>query len=291
MIQKDQSQNGYDFSLPCASRDMLSINELPENVLLELFSLIPARELLRHCRPVCSLWRDVIDLVSLWKRKCQREGFISENCDQPVADWKVFYFLCSLRRNLLRNPCAQEGFKFWKLDENHGNRWKVEKIPRDHGTEFPDFQVKKCFVTSYGTCLKSQLVDLKAKGYWKELMDKVKPDIVIKDWFAARRDCGCIYRIHVKLLSATKEVLAEFNPAPVYIEQWSDAEWQEVRESWGEGRDTHWSEVGEGRCFSQLPHFSFSSKTSGFPTKVIPQNNLNYMLNLSYILKRKANFT
>ncbi|XP_074162380.1 F-box only protein 6-like [Sminthopsis crassicaudata] len=208
--------------------DMISINELPENVLLELFSLIPARELLRHCRPVCSLWRDLIDLVSLWKRKCQREGFISENWDQPVADWKIFYFLCSLRRNLILNPCAEEGFKFWKLDENHGNRWKVEKIPRDQGTEFPDFQVKKCFVTSFNSCLKSQLVDLKAKGYWKELMDKVKPDIVIKDWFAARSDCGCMYRIRVKLLSATKEVLAEFNPAPVYIEQWSDAEWQEI---------------------------------------------------------------
>ncbi|XP_074074561.1 F-box only protein 6-like [Macrotis lagotis] len=207
---------------------MTSINELPENVLLELFCLVPARDLLRHYRPVCSLWRDLIDLMSLWKRKCQREGLISENWDQPVADWKVFYFLCSLQRNLIRNPCAEEGFKLWKIDKNKGHKWKVEDIPREHGTEFPDPKVKKCFVTSYGTCLKSQLVDLKAEGYWEELMDTVKPDIVIKDWFAARNDCGCTYRICVKLLSDNHEVLAEFKPAPVYIEQWSGAEWKEV---------------------------------------------------------------
>lgn len=86
-----------------------NINELPENILLELFTHVPARQLLLRCRLVCSLWRDLIDLVTLWKRKCLREGFITEDWDQPVADWKVFYFLCSLRRNLLRNPCAEGG--------------------------------------------------------------------------------------------------------------------------------------------------------------------------------------
>uniref|UniRef100_F7F4J2 F-box protein 44 n=1 Tax=Monodelphis domestica TaxID=13616 RepID=F7F4J2_MONDO len=207
---------------------MASINELPENVLLELFSLVPARELIRHCRPVCSLWRDLIDLVSLWKRKCQQEGFISKNWDQPVDDWKVFYFLCSLQKNLIRNPCAEEKYRFWNIEKNGGDKWKVEDIPSAHGTEFPDLRVKKCFVTSYDTCVKSQWVNLKANGYWEELMDTVKPDIMIKDWFAARKDCGCTYHIRVRLLSANKKVLAEFKPAPVAIEQWSKAEWREV---------------------------------------------------------------
>ncbi|XP_051844505.1 F-box only protein 6-like [Antechinus flavipes] len=207
---------------------MASINELPENVLLELFSLIPARELLRHCRPVCSLWRDLIDLVSLWKRKCQREGFISENWDQPVADWKVFYFLCSLRRNLLRNPCAEEGLEFWRIDQNGGDNWKVEETPGAHGRDFPDPRVKKYFVTSYHTCLKSQMIDLKAEGYWNELMDVVRPDIVVKDWFAARYDCACRYQICVQLLSANFLVLDTFEPPPMEIKQWSDCEWREV---------------------------------------------------------------
>ncbi|XP_074074552.1 F-box only protein 44-like [Macrotis lagotis] len=207
---------------------MASMSELPENVLLELFCLVPARDLLRHCRPVCSLWRDLIDLMSLWKHKCQREGLISRNWDRPVADWKVFYFLCSLQRNLIHNPCAEEGLKFWKIELNGGDHWKVEDLPGDHGREFPDSRVKKYFVTSYSTCLKSQLVNLKAKGYWKELMDTVRPDIMIKDWFAARHDCGCRYLICVQLLSAKYVVLDSFEPPEVKIEQWSDAEWREV---------------------------------------------------------------
>ncbi|KAI2515051.1 F-box protein 44, partial [Homo sapiens] len=119
-----------------------NINELPENILLELFTHVPARQLLLNCRLVCSLWRDLIDLVTLWKRKCLREGFITEDWDQPVADWKIFYFLRSLHRNLLHNPCAEEGFEFWSLDVNGGDEWKVEDLSRDQRKEFPNDQVR-----------------------------------------------------------------------------------------------------------------------------------------------------
>ncbi|XP_074074541.1 F-box only protein 6-like [Macrotis lagotis] len=207
---------------------MACMSQLPENVLLELFCQVPARDLVRHCRPVCSLWRDLIDLMSLWKYKCQREGFISGNWDRPIGDWKVFYFLCSLQRNLIRNPCAEEGLKFWRIDRNGGNYWKVEDMPTEDWGVFPDPKVKKYFVTSYEICLKSQLVNLKAKGYWKELMDTVRPNIMIKDWFAGRNDCGCRYLIRVQLLSAKYVVLDSFEPPVVEIEQWSDAEWREV---------------------------------------------------------------
>nr|XP_051690335.1 uncharacterized protein LOC127487752 isoform X1 [Oryctolagus cuniculus]XP_051690336.1 uncharacterized protein LOC127487752 isoform X1 [Oryctolagus cuniculus] len=118
----------------------VSINALPEHILLELFAHVPARQLLLHCRPVCSLWRDLIDLATLWKRKCLREGFITEAWDQPVADWKIFYFLRSLHRNLLHNPCAEEGFEFWSLDVNGGDEWKVEDLSKDQRKEFPNDQ-------------------------------------------------------------------------------------------------------------------------------------------------------
>ncbi|XP_045714872.1 F-box only protein 44 isoform X3 [Phyllostomus hastatus] len=117
-----------------------NINELPEAILLELFTHVPARQLLLRCRLVCSLWRDLIDLVTLWKRKCLREGFITEDWDQPVADWKIFYFLRSLHRNLLHNPCAEEGFEFWSLDVNGGDEWKVEDLSGDQRKEFPNDQ-------------------------------------------------------------------------------------------------------------------------------------------------------
>ncbi|XP_048639564.1 F-box only protein 44 isoform X3 [Marmota marmota marmota] len=167
-----------------------NINELPENILLELFTHVPARQLLLRCRLVCSLWRDLIDLVTLWKRKCLREGFITEDWDQPVADWKIFYFLRSLHRNLLHNPCAEEGFEFWSLDVNGGDEWKVEDLSKDQRKEFPNDQVK--------------------------------------DWFAARPDCGSKYQLCVQLLSSAHAPLGTFQPDPVMIQQKSDAQWREV---------------------------------------------------------------
>ncbi|KAB1268236.1 F-box only protein 6 [Camelus dromedarius] len=190
----------------------VSINELPESILLEVFMHLPARQLLLNCRPVCSLWRDIIDLVTLWKRKCLREGFVTEDWDQPVADWKYL----------------REDMTSWQIDSNGGDHWKVERLPGPHGTEFPDSKVKKYFVTSYEMCLKSQLIDLKAEGYWEELLDTFRPDIVVKDWFAARADCGCTYHIRVQLASADYIILASFEPPPVTIHQWNDARWTEV---------------------------------------------------------------
>ena len=31
-------------------------------------------------------------------------------------------------------------------------------------------------------CRKAQIIDLQAEGYWEELLDKFRPDIVVKDW-------------------------------------------------------------------------------------------------------------
>jgi len=111
---------------------------------------------------------------------------------------------------------------------NGGDEWKVEDLSRDQRKEFPNDQVKKYFVTSYYTCLKSQVVDLKAEGYWEELMDTTRPDIKVKDWFAARPDCGSKYQLCVQLLSSAHAPLGTFQPDPATIQQKSDAKWREV---------------------------------------------------------------
>ncbi|XP_050787850.1 F-box only protein 44 isoform X3 [Gopherus flavomarginatus] len=175
---------------------MANIGDLPEDVLVELFSLVPARELICNCQLVCVLWRDVVNLATVWKRKCQREGFNHEKWDKTIQDWKIFYFLCSLKKNLLKNPCAEESFQFWTLKSNKGDKWKVEDLPGQHGRDFPSPHVCKYFVTSYG--------------------------------YAARFDCGCRYELCVQLLSADYIVLHKFCPEPVIIEQWSDAEWRQI---------------------------------------------------------------
>ncbi|KAG9481901.1 hypothetical protein GDO78_010893 [Eleutherodactylus coqui] len=203
------------------------MNRIPEGVLLEILSAVPAPELIRCCRPVCSLWRDIIDSPALWKLKCQYDGFTSKRLKRNPPDWRMFYFLHRQKRNLLKNPSAAEDFKYWDKTKDGGDEWKVEVLPGEHGQPFPDAVVKEYFVTSYQLCLKSQTINLKEEGYPDEFMDVLQPDIVIKDWYAARHDCGCKYQILVRLLSQNKTVMKEFQPKPVIIEQWSAAQWSQ----------------------------------------------------------------
>ncbi|XP_056398200.1 F-box only protein 6-like [Hyla sarda] len=207
---------------------MFDSSRLPEEVLLQILSLVPATDLIRHCALVCTLWRDVIKSPTLWKMKCQDMGYISRECTRTPKDWKVFYYLSSKKRNLLENPCAADGFNSWNIEQNGGNQWKIEDLPGNHGQDHPLQDVTKYFVTSYRPCKKSQLIDLKKMGYGKKLLDLIQPDIVISDWYAARADCGCTYEVHVKLLSEKNKIIKEFQPEPVIIEQWSDAQWRQM---------------------------------------------------------------
>ncbi|XP_026576971.1 F-box only protein 44-like isoform X3 [Pseudonaja textilis] len=205
-----------------------SMETLPEDALIAVLVLVPAWDLVRHCRLVCSLWRGLVDLPSLWRLKCQREGYWPEPLDSPIPDWRNFYFLCSLKRNLIKNPCAEEGFDAWVKECDGGNGWKIEQLPGNHGRNIPLPHVRKYFVTSYESCMKHQMITLRDHGYWDQLMDEARPDIVVSDWYAARFDCGCQYHLCVRLLSKDYIVLQEFLLEPVVIEQWSDAEWRKV---------------------------------------------------------------
>ena len=42
-------------------------NQLPIEMLREVLSYLPPRTLLRHCRPVCRRWRDLVDAWYLWR--------------------------------------------------------------------------------------------------------------------------------------------------------------------------------------------------------------------------------
>lgn len=204
------------------------INGIPEGALLEILTVVPACNLIMHCRLVCTLWRDIIDSPALWKRKSQLDGFVSKHCQRIPPDWRMFYFLHEKKRNLLKNPCAVEGFQHWELEENNGDQWKVEQLPGAHGKPFPDENVKDYFVTSYGMCLKSQLIDLEKEAYPGQWLDVMQSDIVIRDWYAARHDCGSMYALCVLLLSKEKTIIEEFRPDKIFIEQWNDAKWSQI---------------------------------------------------------------
>ncbi|XP_051895224.1 F-box only protein 6-like [Pristis pectinata] len=207
---------------------MATIGDLHEDILMVLLSYIPARELILTCRLVCRAWKELVDGVHIWKRMCLREGYFKRGWDIFPEDWMRFYFFHPLMKNLLKNPCAEEQFQFWTIDDNGGDHWNIEDLPEAHTDNFPDKGVNKYFVTSYGLCRKSQIIDLVENGLWGNLLDVIQPKIVVKDWYAARRDCGCIYRLHVSLLSEKKCIVQKYKSKVIKIPQWSDAKWNEI---------------------------------------------------------------
>uniref|UniRef100_A0A8C2E3Z1 FBA domain-containing protein n=1 Tax=Cyprinus carpio TaxID=7962 RepID=A0A8C2E3Z1_CYPCA len=123
-----------------------------------------------------------------------------------------------------KNKSGENKLKGWKIVQNGGDCWVAE----ENRKPFPDETVTKCFVTSYGLCLKQQLIDLKKEGYNEAFMDQLQPHIKISDWYAPRFDCGCQYEISVELLDRMKKPICTFQPEKVFFQQWNDEPWCEV---------------------------------------------------------------
>ncbi|KAJ3585911.1 hypothetical protein NHX12_012318 [Muraenolepis orangiensis] len=157
---------------------------LPPELLQEIFVHLPAHQVVLVGRRVCREWRALADSESLWRERCRREGYQPSDEALVLKDWKMFYFLTKARRNLLKNPRADEGLRHWNIVSNMGDGWRVENVMTTH----PNEGTTKNFVTSYGPCSKSQLVDLRKEGYNDYLMDEVKPHITVTDCFHRLND-------------------------------------------------------------------------------------------------------
>ncbi|XP_016300559.1 F-box only protein 44-like isoform X3 [Sinocyclocheilus anshuiensis] len=198
-------------------------SDVPLAVVEEILLNLPAHQVVRVCRLVCHEWKELVDSASHWRERCRREGIQPQDVSRPPVNWRQFYFLTKKRRNLLKNPRAEEEFSGWKIVQNGGDCWTVE----DNSVEIPHFTVAKYFVTSYWLCMKQQLIDLKKEGYSAAFMDQLQPHIKISDWYAPRCDCGSMYQICVELLDQKKKPINTFEPEPVFFPQWNDQQWCE----------------------------------------------------------------
>ncbi|XP_019962799.1 F-box only protein 6-like isoform X2 [Paralichthys olivaceus] len=194
---------------------------VPLEILEEILLNLPHNEVVGICRLVCHQWKEVADSESLWRERCRREGYRPSDPSKIPNDWRLFYFLCKKRRNLLENPRGEQKLQGWQILENGGDKWKVEGVMVPH----PDVTVQINFVTSYGMCKKAQLIDLEREGYNSSFMDHFQPDIRISDWYAPRWDCGSEYDICVELLNHRKRPIQTFDPQTVLFEQWNDQKW------------------------------------------------------------------
>ncbi|XP_053547428.1 F-box only protein 2 [Bombina bombina] len=201
---------------------------VPEAALIRILAELPAEDLVLICRLVCHQWKTIVDGAELWQRKCQQDGFINKERESDPDNWKSVYFLSKRKRNLIKNSCADADLEFWEDVKCGGDGWNIEELPGDNGQDFPTEEVKKYFASSFEWCSKAQVIDLLNEGYWEELLDTDQPNIVVSDWYAARSDSGCLYELHVQLLSDNQDVVTEFQSEIITIPQFSDASWNQI---------------------------------------------------------------
>ncbi|XP_056398211.1 F-box only protein 2 isoform X2 [Hyla sarda] len=150
-----------------------------------------------------------------------------------------------MARNLIKNPCGEEEFKYWEIVEDGGDGWKVEKLPGDCGVAFPAGGIFKYFTTSSKCCSKTQVIDLLKEGYLKRLLD-TSPKIVVSDWYAGRTDAGCTYQLKVQLLSESRQVISEYSSENIAIPKTNNGAWAQIRHAF--------SGYGSGVRFIQFTH-------------------------------------
>ena len=112
---------------------MLDLSRLPNELLQEVLSYLPPRTLLRHCRPVCRRWRDVVDGWGLWRSilpwKHRDLWPVIRTC-LPHADAPgpcILGRFCERRpigRNLLRNSQNPRGLGG---SPGKGSSWEWER--------------------------------------------------------------------------------------------------------------------------------------------------------------------
>ncbi|KAJ6656765.1 hypothetical protein lerEdw1_003096 [Lerista edwardsae] len=194
------------------------MESLSEPLLVRILASVPAVELVLVCRLVCSQWKNLIDGAALWLLKCQQDGFAGEDAEEEGADnWQTLYFLNQRKRNLIKNPSGE-------------GKWS-ENVLEDRVRMW---------------CRKAQVIDLRAEGYWEELLDTTQPKIVVKDWYAARCDAGCLYDLSVTLLSENEDVVAEYRSDTIAVPQDNEGEWTEI---------THtFTDYGPGVRFIRFEH-------------------------------------
>uniref|UniRef100_A0A8C5RVD7 Uncharacterized protein n=1 Tax=Laticauda laticaudata TaxID=8630 RepID=A0A8C5RVD7_LATLA len=216
---------------------MASIQDLPDDVLMVVLCLLPINELIWNCQLVCSRWRDLMHSPFLWKHKYQEE-------DADLKMPKTFYIFCHLEKNLIKNPCGEEGLDFWDTATPSNGQWKVKDVFEKDSAKLqawdflqrniyvkdewiPYQEVEKCFAAYNGLCTKSQLITLKDEGYWDQLMDDGRPTIVVKDWFFSSFNSH--YKLCVKLLSEDFRVIREYDSQDKYkYDSEDNDEWRQA---------------------------------------------------------------
>lgn len=146
-----------------------------------------------------------------------REAMIQRNEEKEV--WSGLVRLGKLEKS------GQVDTQWWRVEEEHNGS---ESLFVD---ESESSKKSKNFATSYQLSGKMQVIDLKTSFvcFIKDCIDKsVDLKLEIGEFYAARFDCGSVYKLAVYLIDEDFNAVDsfEFNDR---MEQWTDANWQSVK--------------------------------------------------------------
>ncbi|XP_064642396.1 F-box only protein 6-like isoform X2 [Lineus longissimus] len=209
------------------------LTDLPDDLLELVLSELSGPYLIHVAQLVCKDWKSIIDRPSIWKLKCLREyPNVFFSLGGVPEDMRTFYFKNPLNRNLIKNAYAMEDKKHWDVDgycdfeiqtcfPTKAAGSDLLKIRGWNGGEL------KCWATSYMWCGKMQKIDLVSEGCSEFLLDEIRPDIDISEWYAGRHDCGCTFVLEVQLLGADETVIDDFS-GEWGVVQWKGRAWHQV---------------------------------------------------------------
>jgi hypothetical protein len=238
----------------------LNINQLPVIVLEKIFENLSGNDLIQNAILVCKQWQSLIDNESFWLRKClienklnDKQATILHNSDIYKA--KYIYFSNLMNKNLLKNPCGDEKFQFWHSTESiqvnfenaepklvkgiirdykeniikpNERTWKIETEHNGSEALFDiNSNILKNFATSYYWAGKMQLIQF--DDCFIDFIDKfIESNLGLKleisENYAARFDCGSLYKLNVYLINENYEIIDSFKFQDE-MPQWSDAKW------------------------------------------------------------------
>lgn len=99
----------------------ISINILPDDILDEIFLLLPGKDLC-NALMVCQRWKRIIDNESFWIQKCLRSKNLLQRLNRINYSWKhlakLIYCSNFYDRNLLKNSRGNKQFDYWCIYSN-----------------------------------------------------------------------------------------------------------------------------------------------------------------------------
>jgi hypothetical protein len=242
------------------SSNNININILPVIVMEKIFENISGNELINSVILVCKQWNSIIDNEAFWLRKCLKENKLDNKQVTILHRFGIFktkhiYFSNLLKKNLLRNTCGDEKFQYWhstetiqvnfenaqpkivrriiqdykeKIVKPNERTWQIETEHNGSEALFDaNNNLLKNFATSYYWAGKMQVVEL--DQFIMDLVEKcIETDLGLKleinENYAARFDCGSIYKLNVYLVNVNYEIVDSYQFQD-QMPQWSEAKW------------------------------------------------------------------